>query len=249
MYSLHYFPDDIQYPWYIKNEHGLDYGRYCSRISGSKVYEKLVKTDFDKAKEALKKANVPMSGFSIPTISTADCTYTVCDTAKCNSLGNCKAATRCTTDQINKYICPPVYCNNNPIEKDAPMTEYTMEVDQRNHMKRRLDTLTSNKQSELMEKFFMNTDNLPKTKDAILAALKAGQIAFENYYFNADGSLKDGFGPGSTFSIVDPKRDEAGYDVASKALKAAATTAKDTIIVLPLADGLKALQTFEAQTF
>lgn len=151
-----------------------------------------------------------------------------------------------TLSPVNPVCCPSAP-KKKCAQKEETTMDYNMEVDQRNHLKRRLDRVETDKHGELRTAFHM--DASPKSKDAILAALKAGNIEFNNAYFAKDGTLGECWNANGTFSFVDPDKDEKGYDAAKKLLHAAFAAAKDKIIVLPLKDGLDALNEFEAATF
>lgn len=150
-----------------------------------------------------------------------------------------------------KQFGPEYYAATNPVnqEKENNMGEYNMEVDQRNHLKRRAETLRTEKLQDLRGKFHIGEDPEFKTKDEILAALKAGNIEFNDYFFQKDGRLKDMYLPDGTFCLKNPKTDKAGYEAAEKLLNKAYMDTKDAIIIDPLPEAKKALQAFEAQQF
>lgn len=185
------------------------------------------------AREALEKAQVPMSYFNFPISTASNCTYSLATLQPCDPY--------------------PVGCSSAPNkcaqkEREDAMPEYNMEVDQRNHLKRRLDT-AKNKQLETLHTTYHMETIRPKNKDEILAAFKNSTLVLNEDYFKADGTLETWTNWQSAVSLADPARDEAGYKTAKAALDTAFTTAKDTVIVMPLADGLAALQKFEAATF
>jgi hypothetical protein len=122
----------------------------------------------------------------------------------------------------------------------------TTEKDQRRYLTDRLYNVRAEKRAEAFEKFNMDTLKL-KTVDEVNAALKDGTIIFDKDNASADGRI--GWFCTSMLSVVNPKRDEAGYKAADALLGKAYTDAKDKIIVLPVEKGLEALNAFEAQTF
>jgi hypothetical protein len=122
----------------------------------------------------------------------------------------------------------------------------TTERDQRRYLTDRLYNVKAEKRAEAFEKFNMGTLKL-KTVDEVNAALKDGTIIFDKDNASEDGRI--GWFCTSMLSVVNPKRDEAGYQAADALLGKAYTDAKDKIIVLPVEKGLEALNAFEAQTF
>lgn len=133
----------------------------------------------------------------------------------------------------------------NPEKENNMGCEFNIEVDQRNYLKRRLDTIRSEKDAALTDKFHMETV-YPETKDEIAKALKDGAFELIPSFFDKDGKISHYYSAQSAIRFTDPLRDEEGYKTASKFLGATYTAAKDKIVVLPVADGLKTLQEFEA---
>lgn len=150
--------------------------------------------------------------------------------------------------QATQPSAPPKCCKNIPKEKEDNM-DYSMEIDQRNHLKRRLDSVLTTKKEALREKFKM--DNLyPKTADELKERLANGKYTLNKTYLRTDDDGNLRYPPQyyltNILEFTNPDRDEAGYDAAKALLDKVFTAAKDNIIVLPLTDGLKALQDFEA---
>lgn len=133
-------------------------------------------------------------------------------------------------------------------QKDNNMGyEYNMEVDQRNHLKRRLEVVRNDKSADIRVKYHIDDQHPAQTKEEIINAFKAGEFDLPGYLFGRDGKLAEGYVPQAWLKA--PTKDTDGYNAAEKLLGAAYTEAKDLIIVAPLADGLKALNAFEAATF
>lgn len=220
MYSLHYLPNYETYKWYIKDEHGIDHSRYSARIAASKAYEKLMDGI---AKEAKSQVS-----------------YGV------NYLANaCVPMSYCTTSAPIQECAQE---EQSPRRDKENTMDYNMEVDQRNHLKRRLDSVKSTQTTALSTKFHMQAI-YPKTKQELLDALKAGNYFVDPDYYNEDGTTRWGHPVSQTIQIADKDRDEVGYKVAKTALDKEYIEAKDKIIVLSLTDGLAALNAFEATTF
>lgn len=134
-------------------------------------------------------------------------------------------------------------------EKENNMGDYQIETDQRNYLKRRLDRAEMQKCEDLRTKFHMNFPTFSKPED-LLAFLKAGDgVTVDKTYLNNDGTFLGYINPLGTLKLSDPLKDEAGYKAAVKVKDDAYTAAKDQIMIMPLADGLKALQDFEARVF
>jgi hypothetical protein len=145
------------------------------------------------------------------------------------------------TPAAEKYCCP----KTTNMEKENTM-DY--EMTQRDRLSRRIEEIYDNQKIALKTKFHMNLPDL-KTQADVLAALKAGNIEFGKYYYDDKGNLGPNYDANGTFTIVDPLKDEAGYEVAKTALQAARTATKDKAVLLPVVDALTALQAFESATF
>jgi hypothetical protein len=167
-------------------------------------------------------------------------------------------------DELDKTSCPvAVPCQavnwvkrkNYPVAQEPNKKENNMgfeqniEVDQRNHLKRRLDNVQREHYSVARKAYHMKgLDVTGLTKDEALALITSS-IKLRDGAFNSEGKVSPYYDVFSAFELIDAKMDQKGFDAAIKAIDTAYTAAKDTILVLPLAEGLKALQAYEAATF
>lgn len=184
--------------------------------------------DFYKAKEALKKANVPTSSVFV-TFGT----------------------------QTNMFDFPAPTCAKKaccPKEKEDTMNYNEIEAS-RKYLNQRASETFYTKERDLSKQFKLDKKDRPQTYKDLIDAIKNGNYELdtkkttsidgyvddEGYYF---GSMLDGI----VWKLPDgPDRD--GFDAAYKAAKAALTAAKDVINTQDSAAGLKALQDFEAWTY
>jgi hypothetical protein len=133
-------------------------------------------------------------------------------------------------------------------EKETTMGyEYNMEVDQRNHLKRRLDLVYKDKNVALEKQFFIFEPEGPRTKDELTKCLASGGFSINESFFDKKGNLDRWANPQVAISwrTEATQADMEGYEAAKKLLDKAYTDTKDAIIVKPLTDGLAALQAFE----
>lgn len=138
--------------------------------------------------------------------------------------------------------------SNEKEEKENTMNDYrnSEAATQRTHLIRRLEQTQYKKREDLQNAFNMHAPVL-KTKEDVEKAMKDGLFRLHEAY--ADGTdLKYGFCT-SMLQVVNPKRDEAGYNAAEALMNKAAVAARDEILVLPVEKGLEALNKFEASTF
>lgn len=169
--------------------------------------------------------------------------YTIPTSANPIPLANCTAmAYPSKSDGSNK--------------KDENMSNSTadLEIQQRNFLKSRIETLEYSKRNALREYFKMDAAFHPKTKDELIAALLNGGLKFDDAYFTKDGENKYTYSATDLIryaKVVDPKNlpDEEGYKVAREALRKAGENLKDVVTLAPLAEATKAFEDFKSATF
>jgi hypothetical protein len=124
---------------------------------------------------------------------------------------------------------------------------YSPEQESREYLCNRLSAAYFSKDADLERAYGLRNDSLPETPQEMVDRILAGKYVINKREYGDDyyGDLLD------YFSWRDPaiKKDRDGYDAAHKILKAAHNKASDQIYVLSAAEGLKALQEFEATEF
>ena len=115
--------------------------------------------------------------------------------------------------------------------------------DQRHYLIDRMYTIYYTAKTALQRKFGLMDDEAPVTLADTVKRIQDGQFVIPEKYGD-----KNTYGSLSYIRWRDPKavEDKAGYEAAKADLKKAFTKVEDTIRILPPADGLKALQDFEA---
>jgi hypothetical protein len=148
------------------------------------------------------------------------------------------AIANCTSKCKQKGVC------NKEEKRECPMYKMTLEVDQRNALKRAAERAFETKVEALKVKFKIDKIQLETPAD-IAAALKAGQFFIDKNYINSDGTISP-YHITNCIRLADPARDEPGFLAAKTALKKTLDTLKLELLVLPVVDALKAEQEFEA---
>jgi hypothetical protein len=124
---------------------------------------------------------------------------------------------------------------------------YDKEHEQLKHLKYRLSDAVEQKRDDLSEAFYINWTDVPKTPAEVKDRLTNGQYTLD-FYGRKDDSELDGAWLPSFFSWRTKPADHEGYDAAFKLVDADRTAVIDQAL-LSYADGLKALQEFEAKTY
>jgi hypothetical protein len=127
------------------------------------------------------------------------------------------------------------------------ISEHTpIEVQQRQRLAERLYTVYREKTADLRRLYGLDDDVLPRTANEFIQRIKDGKFVIRE-----DRGDKDTSSPTQYISFRDPakKRDELGYNAAAKKLDEALASAKDEIMILPVEQGLKTLQGFQAKVF
>jgi hypothetical protein len=123
---------------------------------------------------------------------------------------------------------------------------YSPEQESREYLRSRLLAAYFSKDADLERAYGLRDDSSPETPQEVVDRIIAGKYVINkkdegDYYCE----LLD------YIYWRDPaiKKDREGYDAAHKILKAAHNKASDQVMVLSAAEGLKALQEFEATEF
>lgn len=130
----------------------------------------------------------------------------------------------------------------------------TLEIGKREYLTIRLDQIRDKKQTLLREKFGMNNPEGPKTFGELKKFIEEGRLQINEKYtkkFKDETELDRWSSPLNYLTFVDPsiKRDEKGFEEASKALYDAYNLAMDMIMVHDPIAGHEALKNFESQQF
>lgn len=253
-------------------DYSLDELRVLSRCASRHLNNKLngsplIGKHFDKKKAKAESVTIDdvvecKTNWSVEQTITVD-EYTdpvdgsisVEDFMKAKSLLDCcanttaKAAAPVTVYQWNIPLTGCVKPNS--METDMSFNTPTTSPDfgfaeTRKYLLNRLNTLESEKYVAAEEKFLPVTE-MPKTGKELKDAIANGWLvtnAKDDTKFNWDSPLH-------YLEFVDPAkpRDRDGYEKAVALVAKAKTEAKDTIMVLPHADGLAALKAFEGTTY
>jgi hypothetical protein len=123
---------------------------------------------------------------------------------------------------------------------------YSPEQESRDYLRNRLSAAYFSKDADLERAYGLRDDSSPQTPQEMVDRILAGKYVIDE---KEDGEYYDDLSV--YFSWRDPaiKKDREGYDAAHKILKAAHNKASDQVMVLSAAEGLKALQEFEATEF
>lgn len=145
-----------------------------------------------------------------------------------------------TPEKQKKDVNPMNYASVGLTNISAPSDA----AQQRSYLKERLADVDLTLKEGLKDQFKMNPPQPPKTIGDLVDRLKNGAYTIED----ADKTDKRiGIGYWTDyFSWRTEPADEAGYKKAKEELKAAKQKALDTIVIAEPADGLAALQEFEA---
>lgn len=136
-------------------------------------------------------------------------------------------------------------CKANNQEKESEMyTDKDIETRQRDHMLRRAEKVCYAKEADAAKTFHLTNDDYPQTFVELKARIEAGKYVLDE----KQDAMK--YGPLSAVTWRDPAtpEDRPGFEAWQVLLKKSYVNTKDQIIVLPVTDGLKALQAFEAET-
>lgn len=127
---------------------------------------------------------------------------------------------------------------------------------QRNYLLDRLNRAEWPKQQSFTKLFNLHIDNAPKTYKELIDAIKNDKFSLDakavkkvDSFSDEDSDYPEGYNPyGAFFGIVweGATPDPEGYQEAVKVMHKQFTAAKDIIMSGVYADGLKALQDFEA---
>lgn len=157
------------------------------------------------------------------------------------TLGNCDTVTSCA--HKHSY--------SNQEEGNTPMTTYNETPDQRRHLLSRLTEVYEEKLYDAKE-FFRLEPVLPKNFSDAIERIKTGKFTLTKdrakfldgkKYFDAyDLTCIDWSDPSNP-------ADEEGFEAAKEALEKDFTAAKDVVKILPVEEGLKAVQAMEAKTY
>lgn len=122
------------------------------------------------------------------------------------------------------------------------MTEKTHEDTQRSHLRSRLDSLHSSKQSDA-RKHFGFSNIYPTNDEEMIAWVKAGNYRLKDEMLPFEDK------PVKTLYWGKNDPDKEGYSKAAEQLKAAYQKALDDILILPPLDALASLRAFEDTSF
>lgn len=137
-----------------------------------------------------------------------------------------KAKTMC-------YECDDDFCSH-------PQSD---ESKQRMYLENRLSGITSEKRADAYKAFGLQNDAAPTNAEDLIKRIKEGKFTYDE---KAAGTGWRNIFSGITWRDPDLKEDKAGFEAYEEKLYAERTKALDAIKIAPPADGLKALQAFEA---
>jgi hypothetical protein len=130
---------------------------------------------------------------------------------------------------------------------------------QKNYLSNSLSSAYWTKDAELMEAFNLNGVTPPRSPKEFVEFIKDGKFEFVKNYLNDDGSWRDDVNHPYFYdnnithymNWINPDKvpDLEGYRAASKKMNEAKTKADRKIVVGEPAEGLAALEEFEAATF
>lgn len=185
----------------------------------------------------------------------------LCNVAKTNSLGY-------TPTPMPVY---PSACNNEEKGNNPMYAEMTVidrsdsDKDQRSYLEHRLTAVDRKKDQDLRTQFNLDTPNRPATYKELIDAIKNGEytlnekltnrvdeeeaedvdgyeIIYDRDYFDYDALT------GINFTNF-PPADRRAWAMARDAKAEVYVATKDAIRILPVADGLKAVQGFDKWTY
>jgi hypothetical protein len=178
--------------------------------------------------------------------------------AKYNSLDCCTAA-----------VPAPCVGYKEPKKQEKKMYDLDMDYSETNNLtaderkaqflSQSLQTAASRKRGEAWSAFHMDGTDAPKSPKEFVDFIKEGKFQFSKAFLNDDGTWRDEedhpyFYSDSMQRFLkwdDPAQrpDKKGWEAASEKIHAATTTAERAIVVGTPAEGLKALEEFEATIF
>lgn len=139
-------------------------------------------------------------------------------------------------------------------EYDTDRTTTTPDERKAAYLQMQLSDASYRKQNELSEHFKLDLQAAPRSPAELIQWAKDGWFKYNSCAVNEDGSWKDEnsarWQPPASYILWDnPNRDTSGYYAAYKKLDDATRKAERLITVGTPAEGLKALEEFEATTF
>lgn len=139
---------------------------------------------------------------------------------------------------------------NNYDEYETPIQTRTDETRKRDYLVQRLDYASEKKYSDLLAMFKMDDDRAPRNFNELQDRLSKGLFIIKDEDKEKEGPWPFGTGPLSYVNWRDPSKpaDAKGFEAALKAKDIEYVKAEDQIKIADPADGLKALQAFEAWT-
>lgn len=203
--------------------------------------EKLSMEDFMKAKKALEKANVPMTDFYVSeeyafNMFTPTYTSLVPLSYGTTPEGCCGTAPTPKEKEKKMYNFDTDCCNSAPANPELVAKDYLVG---------RLFDAKDRKYSAAYEAFGLTIDNRPTTPKDLVERITSGKFVIKT-----DMEIYKTHYPMDCIEWRDPaiKKDRPGFEAWEKLLNTAHLAAKDQIMIGTPADGLKALQAFEAST-
>lgn len=218
------FEIEVMYGDYIEYKEGtvkkMSGFDSCFDVSCSSVAQSITVSDFQRANTALVKASVPQS------------------------------------DWTQVYLTTNGWSTNAPAPYNKEEeTMYSETSDQRQYLERRLNNEKSAKESTLRVAFNLDRES-PATMNEAVEMIKTGKATFDekalarmNDDWGDDAYPFDSYAFNSLIEWNQPKADKEGYKAAQKLVDKAYTDTRDTIKVMDLENGLKALQAFTSTTF
>lgn len=156
------------------------------------------------------------------------------------------------TKAVFKYKPLTGTCEPACIPNEREETMYSEIESQRNYLETRLRNIKHDHDAKLRKDFNIEPQ-FPSTLKEALERLNSGVVKYPTKErLEEQGYDFEGGYYGFVFDMVDwgyPKADNEGYGKATKEMENAFTATRDTIRVLPLEEGLKALREFENKTF
>ena len=134
----------------------------------------------------------------------------------------------------------------------APMTADDTEKKQRRYLKERLYEIYSDKKEDARDKFLINEPKGPITLDDFLDRIKNGKFTINDDLKKKLNDPKRAWADPHDITCAirwrteDQQPDQDGYDAWKEEFRKKKQATLDIIEVMPVADGLKALQDFEA---
>lgn len=204
--------------------------------------DRLTIEDLRRAKEALKKANVPMYYVSFPCDPEAMCGINPVSLGCCKEQSAPAPAKRVRPKDVEKDTMRTMYEEVTVANTDTNLS--------RQYLKDRLEDVSREHKKQLRKDFFIDEPAAPKTATEALALIAAGKFLPIDPVKDAAKAESDwSYSWSRAIDWRTKPADTIGFVIAEDALTKARRDTRDAIMALEPAKGLDALNAFKAQTF